>query len=213
MHTRRASSRQSFALAIGCENGSVELTGIGNANCENVVVVIVSRASALGQLEWIPDGPAGTRVTLEKMRALARKGATHPMVIETAQRILRDAGVPPRSAAALRALFEWVRDHIRFQRDPQGIEQLSWPHRTLEKGHEDCDGKITLLAALARAAGVPGTFSFRAIGTQALRPGFFEHVYGVARARGVRIALDPTYAGTRYGWEYPHAVCAMEVAA
>lgn len=168
-------------------------------------------ARALGNLEWIPDGAEGTRVTMERMAMLATKGAQHPAVKSIAKRVVADANAAPGSLAALKALFAWVRDNIRFQADPAGIELLSWPHRTLEKRAEDCDGKATLLASMIRAIGHPARLAFRAIGTNPMRPDYFSHVYLVATSNGVTVPMDPTYRGTEFGWQYPGAVSVKDV--
>jgi transglutaminase-like putative cysteine protease len=120
--------------------------------------------------------------------------------------------------AALEALFRWVRDHIRYRRDPatlQGVplsESLSAPTSTLARGEEDCDGKATLLAALVRALGHPARLLFRAIGGNPAKPHAFTHVYLVARIGDREIPLDATYRGTAFGWEYPSATRRMEYA-
>lgn len=165
------------------------------------------------QLGWIPDGVAGTRVTLQLMRSLARKGSEDPIVIATAQSIVRSSGVSLRSTAALRVLFEWVRDSITYKKDPAGIEYLSSPRRTLDARAEDCDGKATLLVALIRALKHPAALSFKAIGADRRAPSSYSHVYAIARLAGVTIPLDCTYRGTAFGWEYPAATARMEVAA
>ena len=134
------------------------------------------------------------------------------MVRTTAQRILSEAGATPGSLEALRALFTWVRDHIRYQADPRGLELLSEPARTLQKGREDCDGKATLVAALAHASGFAGQIAFRAIKVAGLRPNEFSHVYAIAHLPARVLALDATYPGTVFGWEYPRRLATMECA-
>lgn len=174
--------------------------------------MIVSHATALGALEWIPDGEAGTWATLARMRTLAREGAKDPVVRATAERIVRDAGASPGSLAALAALHRFVADRIGYERDPAGIEQLTTPRRTLEKRREDCDGKATLLAALLAAVSHPARVAFRAISTDWRTPRRFTHVFNVARLAGRVIPMDATYPGTQLGWQYPRAVQQVELA-
>jgi len=167
------------------------------------------------KLSRIPSGPAGTRRTLEDMRQLVAKGVTDPIVQNEAIRIVRSAGVRPfQYLAEVRALFEFVRDQIRYTRDPAGVELLRSPRVTLATRAGDCDDKATLLAALVRAIGNPTRVAFRAIGTDPLTPGAYGHVYVVARVGGQEIAMDPTPTGAQLGWEYPRPVGRpMEVAA
>lgn len=148
-------------------------------------------------------GRAGTRQTLEIMRGLVRQGRSDVRVRETAVQIVRGAGIPGHDfARELATLFAFVRDRIRFTRDPVGVELLQGARYTLERGAGDCDDKATLLAALLESIGHPAELRFRAIG---VRPGSpqFSHVYVVARLGGREIPLDPTYAGTPVGWQYP----------
>lgn len=163
----------------------------------------------------IPTGPAGTRNTLERMRELVSRAVTDPVVIEAAQRIVRNAGVRPFDyLGEVRAVFEFARDRVRYTRDPQGVELLKAPRVTLAHMAGDCDDKSTLLAALVRALGNPTRVAFRAIGTNPLAPGAYSHVYVVARVQGQDVAMDPTPTGAQLGWEYPLRVGRpMEVAA
>lgn len=72
----------------------------------------------------------------------------------------------------IRALFEFVRDRIRYVRDIRGVETIQTPERTLQLKQGDCDDQSTLLAALLLSIGHPARF--HAIG---FRPGRFSHVF------------------------------------
>ena len=149
----------------------------------------------------LSPGVAGTRQTLALMRDLARSGAADPVVRDRALLILRSSSVADHDyAGELKALFEFVRDRVRFTRDPVDVETLQIPRRTLEVLAGDCDDKATLLVALLRAVGNPAELRYRAIGTS--RPQF-SHVYVVARLGGTLIAMDPTRRSTPIGWQYP----------
>ncbi len=150
----------------------------------------------------LPSGHAGTRVTLELMRELARRGSTDPEVRELALAIV--ARVPAHQPAAeLDALFRYVRDRIRFTNDPVGVELLQDPRTTLRLGAGDCDDRAVLLAALMLSIGICADLRFRVIGVDPLRPREFSHVYLVARVGGTDVPLDPTFGSTPAGWEHP----------
>ena len=88
---------------------------------------------------------------LEKARWLdsASKGdADHVAVRRLAARF---RSLPPMRRAA--ALHQWVRDRIRYVRDP-GREQFADATTVLQRRFDDCDGKARLFVALARAAGL-----------------------------------------------------------
>lgn len=108
-------------------------------------------------LGMLPGGATGTSVTLNHMVKLARDGAKDPIVIQTARALVRDVPQYDR-AGEIRALFEYVRDGIRYTNDPLGVELLTTPRATIEMGAGDCDEKATLLASLLRAIGRPSRF-------------------------------------------------------
>lgn len=169
----------------------------------------LKREQVATALLGIPGGTAGTIATLRGMEAFAVSGGLDPMVRGQAIAIVR--GVQPHDfAGEIRALFEWVRDHIRFTRGPQGVTQsLQTADRTLRWRAGHCADTSILLAALLRAIGHPAQLAFRTIGV----PGSgedFRHVYVVTRLGSQEIPLDPTYPDTPAGWQYPLATRTMD---
>jgi transglutaminase-like putative cysteine protease len=53
------------------------------------------------------------------------------------------------------ALFDFVQNEIRYQRDITGVETLTAPLQTLSQRAGDCDDKVMLLAAMLEAIGHP----------------------------------------------------------
>jgi transglutaminase-like putative cysteine protease len=111
----------------------------------------------------IPSGDGGTYATLAHMRRLARRGATHSLVRQTAASIVR--GVSGTNGLdQAQAIREWIGDNVAFLRDPLGIEALYTPDlmiRTiLTKGvtQVDCDDVATLAASLGLAIGLLARF-------------------------------------------------------
>jgi transglutaminase-like putative cysteine protease len=157
----------------------------------------------------LPPGRRGTAETLRTMRSLAQAGARDVTVREAAVKIVRAAGVVGHDfTGELRALFEYVRDSIRFTRDTSGVELLQGARYTLEHGFGDCDDKATLLAALLGSIGNRAGLAFRAIATGG--PGF-SHVYPVVLVGGRTLALDATYTDTALGSEYPNPSQIMDM--
>ncbi len=153
------------------------------------------------QLVGIPAGARGTRATLALMARLADDGSRDPLVRQWAIGVLQHARVAPHDhAGELAAIFRAVRDGIRFTRDPDNLETLQTPRRTLQWRAGDCDDFSTLLAAALRSIGTPARLAFRVIGS---KPGRFGHVYVVARLAGRDVPLDGIYRGTPLGWQYP----------
>jgi transglutaminase-like putative cysteine protease len=124
------------------------------------------------RLMQIPEGDAGTRETLKIMADYARAAVRSPeqVIRRKAAQIL--SGTPPRQYfAEIRALHAFVRDQIRYLKDPVDMELVQTPEATLEIGQGDCDDKATLLAALLTATGHRSQFV--AIGFDS---GPFSHV-------------------------------------
>jgi len=162
----------------------------------------------------LPAGDAGTGKTLAIMRKLALDGSKQVEVREAAINIIRSAGAPPHDRwAELRALFEWVRDRVRFTADVAGVETLQGPRYTLHTMAGDCDDRATLLVALARSIGVPADLRFRVIAANTQAPRGFSHVYVVANMGGRTVPMDPTYSQNPLGWQYPHPYRTAEVPA
>jgi transglutaminase-like putative cysteine protease len=159
----------------------------------------------------LAPGAQGTKQTLGIMRQLALEGSRMLDVRETAIRILKAAHVAPRDyLGEIRALFQFVRDQVRYTRDVAGVETLQSPRYTLKALVGDCDDKSVLLAALLRSVGHPAELGFRAI---AVAPGGpYQHVYVVAGLGGRRIPLDPTNQNGGLGWEFPGQTAALGVA-
>ena len=161
----------------------------------------------------LPGGDAGTRATLGEMARLINEGARDWSVIQAARAVAAD--VPPTDhRGRISALFCWVRDKVRFTRDPVGVELLVGAPQMIadisERGETegDCDEKTTLLGAMLKAVGYP--VQLVAAKTRPVRGLFgsvvwtYSHVYLEARVPGVgNIRLDPTRMEAQVGQEVP----------
>jgi transglutaminase-like putative cysteine protease len=134
---------------------------------------------------------------------LARRYKRHPLILSTARDLV--AGLAPKDwIGELRALFNFVRDRIRYVKDVRGLETLQTPPATLEVGQGDCDDKSTLLAALLESIGHPTRF----VAAGFVQPGRYSHVYVESRAGSRWIALDATMPHDA-GWMPPGAVARL----
>lgn len=135
----------------------------------------------------IPRGDAGTDATIEAMRAMAIHAAG-------ARDIRMLAGLfPPRTSIngvetrhgewqRVTELYAWLRAHVKFQRDPRGIERVQTPELLLAKIMDagevaaDCD----CLAPLMVATLLPMNLSMRpafVVVSRRPAPAEFEHVF------------------------------------
>lgn len=117
----------------------------------------------IATLKGIPSGAAGTAATLQAMAELARAAVKSPYQAIREKAIELTRFLEERNwMQEIRELHAFVRDSIRYLRDPAldsgGPELVQTPEKTLEYGQGDCDDKSTLLAALLTSIGHPARF-------------------------------------------------------
>lgn len=107
----------------------------------------------------------------------------------------------------INAIFNFVRNYIRYTRDIENTETIQTPVATLKLQHGDCDDMSMLLAALLATVGI--NTRFVAVG---FAPQCFDHVYVEALEpdTGEWIACDPTEPNN-LGWSAPGVVCRMQL--
>lgn len=148
------------------------------------------------------DLPLGNeiRATLKSMAKLAKDGGKDVGVITLARQCLRQNSVAARDAPGeIRCLQGWVRDHIRYTRDPRDAEMVQTPQRTLQIGTGDCDDQATLLAALLLSIGYTPSFMALALNGQD-----FSHVLSQVRMGSQWVPLETILPGVQPGWLPPH---------
>lgn len=144
----------------------------------------------------IPSGEKGTDITVREMENFVEQGLRSPIVRSTALRILRS--VPAKNQEAeVQAIFQWVKDNIRFVMDPYKKEMLHHPDRILELKAGDCDDIAILLSALLRSVGYPTRFKV----ISKKWTGEFHHVYTQAFVNSEWISLDATDQSYLMGYE------------
>lgn len=153
----------------------------------------------------LPEGVDSIRKTLKYMVQFGRRYGRDMEIRQLVERIIAD--VPERDyAGELRALQNWVRDEIRYTRDPVGAEMVQTPKRTLVTGMGDCDDKSTLLAAMLQSVGIPARFA--AVGMDG-QP--YSHVFVEAKLGTRWIPCETIVPGKEPGW-YPPGVTRRMVA-
>lgn len=133
-----------------------------------------------------PSGRAGFFHTVRTMRALVREWRTSPAMISAAVQLVY-LHPPKDSHAEIGALFEFVRDSVRYVRDVHEVETLATPLITWQRKAGDCDDKATLLATLAESIGYPTRFALAAFDG-----GDYSHVWVQIMADDGWIDADPT---------------------
>jgi len=155
-------------------------------------------------LGLLSGGAAGIRQTLNYMVSFVKEYRKNPEIRALAERIIFNA--PEKDAVAeARAVFEWVRNNIRYTQDIRDVETIKTPDAVLYSQQGDCDDQSLLTATLLETIGY--TTRFVAVGTHT--PGVFEHVYAQVKLGTRWIALDTT-ENYPMGWEPPGIVARME---
>ena len=106
----------------------------------------------------IQSGPSGIAQTLVAMQGLIVDSDSHREVKDTAVAIIKDIQ-PNEHKEQVDAIAAWVRGHMKYVRDINGVEEVQAPHILLAKiaqqgwAYGDCDDYATLIATLLRAVG------------------------------------------------------------
>lgn len=131
------------------------------------------------------------------MAQLVRQARIDPQIRELAIKLV--GWIPPKQwRREVEALFNFVRNNVRYVRDINRVETVQTPVKTLEYSAGDCDDMVTLLSSLLEAIGYETRFV-----AMGLRPGHFQHVFLEAQLpSGEWMALDPTEP-VRAGWRPP----------
>ena len=157
--------------------------------------------------EYIGTGDTAIFRTVDKMKNIINTSARNPYIREWAKNIVSRVGVNDKKAE-VNAIFNFVRDNVRYTKDPLGFEYLQTPPTLLEdirmhmdgKGDRpigDCDDMTLLSLSLLKSIG------FRvAIKVVSFLPNKqFGHVYGLVQLNGQWMPIDCVRPDSYLGWE------------
>lgn len=133
----------------------------------------------------VPNGMDGIRATLKIMQRFALENAA--AVRQFVQTEITGHLAQKDWAGEVRAVHDFVRDRIRYVKDPVGMELVQTPQATLQLKSGDCDDKSVLAAAMLKSIGHPSRFV-----AVAFKPGELSHVYVESKIGGRWIALELT---------------------
>lgn len=158
---------------------------------------IIQPGQLHGTLTHISPGRRGIMQTLQVMRLYVNEGRRNLTVREAAANAVWM--VPAKDGLSeVRAIFEFVRDTIRYMSDPVDVESVAAPDKTLLLKYGDCDDQVVLLCALFESVGYPTRFVVAGY----TDPKVFEHVYCQVFAGDEWIYCDPTEPEA-LGWSAP----------
>ncbi len=158
--------------------------------------------------EQIGSGDTAILKTIDRMRDIIHRSSANPYVRHWAQRVLGQVTVNDKWGEAA-AVHNFVRDNIRYTRDPRGIEFIQTPPVLLEGIKQymdgsstsrpigDCDDMTTLSLSLMKSIGFD-----TAIKVVSFKPnGKFSHVYGMVNIEGEWTSTDSVRTNQYLGWE------------
>jgi hypothetical protein len=141
------------------------------------------------------SGDAGVEQTVHQMRNLVDEALHDPSIIRLATDIVRSVPAFDDYSEA-NALYTWVRQNIRFTKDPVGKEKLYPPSELLKIRAGDCDDISMLLATLLMSVGYPARLmTVAADGSDDQ----FSHVYVEGNVGGDWVAMDPARSDSQFG--------------
>jgi len=119
---------------------------------------------------WKPQ--AATVLMFIYLKPTGLINSDHPAIIQTANRLTEKCSGQLEQACAL---FAFVRDHITYDFAPEFNSLEDWrASETLERRSGMCQQKAVLLAALARACGIPSRVCFQMLRDYKLTPRFVK---------------------------------------
>lgn len=146
----------------------------------------------------IPEGDPGTIATIEQMRRLIDHGMKDPYIHELAAGIIGLAGVRAFDwMGEARAVYNWVRQHIRFTRDVRGKETLHAANDIVRLGIGDCDDFTILICSLMGTIGAK--CSIITVASDPRDPDLFSHVYPEVSINGRWVTMDAARRDPRFG--------------
>lgn len=149
------------------------------------------------RLAAIPQGVIGTDMTLSEMARLIEQDLKGQKLRLFVSRILRN--VPSKNhLVEAKRLYSWIASHVRYQKDPVGIETVQSPLVTLRLGMGDCDDHTALLLGMALAVGIPARF--RTVGHEQDN---MLHIWTELYAKGRWWPADTTEPQRGFGWRPP----------
>lgn len=149
------------------------------------------------------SGEAGTKQTIDLMRKLVDQAVGDQSFVRFAKEIVRGV-MPYNDIGEASAVYEWVKQNIRYTKDPVTKETLYPPADMLKIRSGDCDDIAMLMGAIMIALGYPARLT--TISANASDPNEFSHVYleaEVPPGSGQWLPMDAARPGAQFGVEPP----------
>jgi hypothetical protein len=157
--------------------------------------------------EYIGTGDTAIFRTVDKMKSIIIQSSKNPYVREWAKNIVARVEVNNKKGEAAN-IFGFVRDNVRYTRDPLGFEYLQTPPVLLEdirlyqagKGDRpvgDCDDMTLLSLSLLKSIGF--SVAIKVVSFSSNKS--FSHVYGMVKIGYDWVPFDCVRPEKDIGWE------------
>lgn len=157
--------------------------------------------------EYIGTGDTAIYNTVAKMKEIITNSSKNPYIREWAGKIISGVEVNNKKSEVA-AIFNFVRDNVRYTKDPLGFEYIQTPPVLLEsirqymdgKGERpagDCDDMTTLSLSLLKSIGFPVAIKVVSFHNHKK----FSHVYGLVQIGYDWIPFDCVRPDKQLGWE------------
>lgn len=127
---------------------------------------------------------------------LIEEGSQDPLIRETAINIVRNVREKYK-IGEVKAIFNWVKDNIRYVGDVTGRDSYHTARRVLSLRAGDCDDFTILLCSLLASIGYE-------VGVRIISNSLFKdyhHIYCIVKVQGRWIPLDATEKHLPFGKE------------
>ena len=167
--------------------------------------------------ETIGTGEAAIFRTVDRMRNIIHSSSGNPYIRDWAKRALGQTMVNDKWGEAS-AIHNFVRDNIRYTKDPKGIEFIVTPPVLLAgigkylSGESyyrpigDCDDMTVLSLSLMKSIG----FETAIVVASFNEKGQFSHVYGYVKVDDEWVPTDSVRPDSYLGWEAPRITRKVE---
>lgn len=155
-------------------------------------------------LKEIPPGNRGILVSARHLVDIVKQFRRSPEIRFLAEDIVQSCPNKDYSCEVSK-IYNWVKDNIRFTRDPNRVEMLRSPLITLNRRNGDCDDHTILISSLLQSIGYPTRAVI--VATQPQYKDAFNHIFtevGVQnKGQFEWIPLDTTVSFADVGWLPP----------
>lgn len=152
-------------------------------------------------------GVGFTQETVNAMIDDAVRASVDPNFVRFARNLTKKLN-PRNNELLADFFFFWIRQNIKFARDPYHVEYVQSPRRTILEARGDCDCMTTLFMALNLAVGS----AVRVVTIATENPQYQNHVYSQVFIPGQSWKpYDLVVTGSKPGWEPPREALVAKI--